>query len=152
MAKRDVLGTLGLPAVSKETEDRQRALNDVCRRVLDSFVGRKITPTVVAEAESALRHALDDAIRAGKYVLPDGLMVDRIELGENMRLQVYFRRGSPEDLFSSLFPGLYAPKSVAYANGVDDTQCEDQEPEAKTMKDRFEAVVAELDDSNEEEP
>jgi hypothetical protein len=120
--------------------------------VLDSFVGRKITPTVVAEAEGELRHALDDAIRAGKYVLPDGLMVDRVELGENMRLQVYFRRGLPEDLFPGLFPGLYAPKSVAYASGVDGTQCEDQEPEARTMKDRFAAVVAELDDSNEEEP
>jgi len=139
MTKLFTLGTPGAPAVSKETEDRQRALNDVCRRVLDSFVGRKITPTVVAEAESALRHALDDAIRAGKYVLPDGLMVDRVELGENMRLQVYFRKSSSAGLFPSLFPGLYGQKE----------EPADQEPADAKMKDRFEAVAAEISDAEE---
>jgi len=139
MTKLFTLGTPGAPAVSKETEDRQRALNDVCRRVLDSFVGRKITPTVVVEAENALRHALDDAIRAGKYVLPDGLMVDRVELGENMRLQVYFRKSSPADLFPSLFPGLYGQEE----------ELADQEPADAKMKDRFEAVAAEISDAEE---
>jgi len=117
--------------------DRQRALDDVCQRVLGSFVGRKITPTAVAEAEGALRHALDDAIRAGKYVLPDGLALDHVELGDNMRLQVYFRKVGPVDLLPSLFPNLYAPAA---------------EPAEAKMKDRFEAVAAEISNREKEKP
>ncbi len=71
-------------------EDRQRALDEVCRGVLRDFVGRDMTPTIVAEAEAAMRSALDDAIRQGKYVLPDGLLLNRVEIGADMRLKVYF--------------------------------------------------------------
>lgn len=151
MTKLFTLGTPGAPGVSKETEDRQRALNDVCRRVLDDFVGRKITSTVVAEAEGAMRSAINDAVRAGKYVLPDGLVVDRVELGENMRLQVFFKRSSPE----SLFPNLYGQKTDELEDDTDDTYedllgCPD--PETRTMKDRFDAVAAEISNHEEEEP
>lgn len=49
-----------------------------------------MTPTLVAEAEAAMRSAIDEAIRQGKYVLPDGLLLDRVEIGADMRLKVYF--------------------------------------------------------------
>lgn len=71
-------------------EDRQRALDEVCRDVLRDFVGRDMTPTLVAEAEAAMRSAIDEAIRQGKYVLPDGLVLDCVEIGADMRLKVYF--------------------------------------------------------------
>lgn len=73
-------------------QDRQRALDEVCRGVLKPFVGREITPTAVVEAEICMRHALLEAIRAGKYVLPDGLALDRVELGADLRIKVYFMK------------------------------------------------------------
>jgi len=76
-----------------DADDRQRALDDVCHRALGSFVGRTMTPTLVAEAEGVLRSELDEAVRAGKYVLPDGLVLDRVELGADMRIKVFFAAG-----------------------------------------------------------
>jgi len=79
-------------AAMVDADDRQRALNEVCRGVLKDFVGKDLTPTLLAEAEALLRSTLDEAIRAGKYVLPDGLVVDRVELGVDMRIKVVFAR------------------------------------------------------------
>ena len=79
-------------AATVGAEDRQRALNEVCRRVLQGFVGKELTPILMIEAEATLRTALDDAVRAGAYVLPDGLVVDRVELGADMRIKVLFKR------------------------------------------------------------
>lgn len=119
-----------------DAEDRQRALEDVCRRVLGGFVGRKITSMIVAEAEGAVRAALDDAVRAGKYVLPDGLELDRVELGANMRLQVYFKP-------AGLLPRAPEPEG--------DHDAMDPEPSETKMKDRFEAVAAEISSDEKEE-
>ncbi len=58
--------------------------------MLQDFVGRDMTPTIVAEAEAAIRSAIDEAIRQGKYVLPDDLLLERVEIGTDMRLKVYF--------------------------------------------------------------
>lgn len=81
---------LGAAAVG--AEDRQRALNEVCRRVLTGFYGRKVTPTLMAEAEATIRAALDEAVQAGMYALPDGLALDRVELGADMRIKVLFKK------------------------------------------------------------
>jgi hypothetical protein len=62
----------------------------VCRSALRGFVGRELTPTLLAEAEGVMRAAVDAAVREGKYVLPDGLVVDRVELGRDMRIKVFF--------------------------------------------------------------
>jgi hypothetical protein len=78
-------------------EDRQRALDEVCRSALRGFVGRELTPALLAEAEGIMRAAVDEAVRDGKYVLPDGLVVDRVELGQDMRIKVFF--GRPGRLF-----------------------------------------------------
>lgn len=101
-----------------DADDRQRALDDVCRRALKDFVGRDVTPTLLAEAEGLLRGKLDEAVREGKYVLPDGLVLDRVELGTDMRIKVFF----------------------AHAD-----QVLDEATEAR-LNNRIEAVVAELDD------
>ncbi len=76
------------------TADRHRKLNEVVRGALADFVDQEMTPYLVAEAESVVRAALDDAVRAGTYVLPDGLQLDRVELGDDMRLKVYFARAA----------------------------------------------------------
>ena len=78
--------------MSKDTQDRQRKLDEVSRRILRDFVGRTMTPTLVAEAEERMRTALDEALRAGTYVLPDGLALDYVKLGDDMRIKVYFKR------------------------------------------------------------
>lgn len=70
--------------------DRQRVLDELCREVLGHFVGRPATAVVIAQAEGEMRAALDDAIRKGKYVLPDGLVLGRVEIGRDMRLKVFF--------------------------------------------------------------
>jgi hypothetical protein len=72
--------------------DRQRKLSELCRGVLARFIDQEPTPLLVAEAEGVIRAAVDDAVRAGTYVLPDGMVVDRVELGADMRLKVYFER------------------------------------------------------------
>lgn len=76
-------------------EDRQRKLDELCRAVLRRFVGQDATPAMVARAEAEMRVAIDEAVRAGTYALPDGLVVDRVELGADMRLKVYFARAAP---------------------------------------------------------
>lgn len=75
--------------------DRQRKLDELCRAVLSRFVGQDATPAMVARAEAEMRVAIDEAVRAGTYALPDGLVVDRVELGADMRLKVYFARAVP---------------------------------------------------------
>lgn len=79
-------------SAAENAEDRQRLLNELCRRVLQPFIGCKVTPTLMAEAKATLRRVLEDAIRAGNYVLPDGLVVDRVELGPDMRIKVLFKK------------------------------------------------------------
>jgi hypothetical protein len=74
----------------KDALDRQRKLSELCRGVLKDFVGRVVTPYLVAEAEGKVREALDDAIRAGTYVLPEGLVLGRVEVGDDLRIKVYF--------------------------------------------------------------
>lgn len=114
-------------------EERQRVLNEVCRRALQGFYGRKLTPTLMAEAEATMRAALDDAVRAGLYVLPDGLELDRVVLGTDMRIKVLFRRAAipvPTDAFIDLRGG--APAEPA-TETVEDK-----------MRSRFEAVAAEI--------
>ncbi len=113
-------------------EDRQRVLNEVCRRVLSSFVGRKVTPMLMAEAEATLRRALDDAVRFGKYVLPDGLELDRIVLGTDMRIKVMFKTALGVKLSENAVKVLQKPW---------DLDVDDPEP---APKNRFEAVVAEI--------
>lgn len=149
--------------------DRQRALDEVCRSVLAPFIGRKITPTLVAEAEATMRAALIDAIRAGKYVLPDGMTLDRVELGPNMRLQVYFNRERIPNLgdWVPLVPDVPQPKpcdltvdAILAGAGVEQRATfrwvpEAPAPVAKTkLMNRYEAVAAEIDnnDDSEEEP
>lgn len=70
--------------------DRQRVLDELCREILGRFVGRPATAVVIAQAEGEMRAALDDAIREGKYVLPDGLVLGHVEIGRDMRLKVFF--------------------------------------------------------------
>lgn len=75
-----------------KSQDRQRKLNEVCRFVLRDFVGRPLTATLLAQAEATVRAALVDAIRAGTYVLPDGLALDRVVLGSDMRIKILFKK------------------------------------------------------------
>ena len=91
-------------AASSGAEDRQRVLNELVRRVLKDFVGRKATPGLLQKAEAAVVAAIDDAIRAGSYVLPDGLVVDRVELGLDRRLKVLFKKAEliKPDIFAEL--------------------------------------------------
>lgn len=76
----------------KDVADRQRKLDEMLRRVLAGFVGATPSPRVIADAEATLRRHLDEAIAAGTYVLPDGLLVDRVEVGADLRMKVYFKR------------------------------------------------------------
>lgn len=138
-------------------EDRQRALDEVCRRALRDFVGRKVTPTLMVEAELTLRAQLDEAVRAGVYVLPDGLVIDRVELGTDRRIKVLFKKTDDSAIYergllafdrllalAALVPGpAYDARQAAYAGG-----CEVDPVETK-LKSRFEAVAAELDDEDE---
>lgn len=78
--------------IDRRSADRQRKLDEVCRAVIAKFVGREVTPTIAAEAAGCLRAALDDAVRAGTYVLPDGLCLDRVEVGDDLRFKVFFTR------------------------------------------------------------
>lgn len=119
---------------NRAVADRQRVLDEVCRRALRDFVGRKATPALMIEAELTLRRELDEAVRSGNYVLPDGLVVDRVELGLDMRLKVFFGKSAPEVSY---------PKYARVGP-------EDRVPDEVKLKDRFEAVAAEID--NQEEP
>ena len=152
-------------------EDRQRALNELCRRVLKDFVGRKITPTIVHEVEATMRAALEDAVRAGFYVLPDGMVIDRVELSHGMRIQVYFRPAalvvSERDLAEAELALQRANEAIQAApveltvstltvpieqratfRWVDEKPAE---PAGAKLKDRFEAVAAEIN-NHEEDP
>lgn len=114
----------------KDATDRQRALNEVCKRVLAGFQGRKVTPELMAEAEAVLRAAIDRSVQEGNYIIPEGLMLDRVELGADMRLKVFFKDAwSEENAFFRRAPEpQQAPKPTAAPAG------------------RFEAVVAEIND------
>jgi hypothetical protein len=70
-------------------------VNEVVKRILADFVDKEITPILVAEAEGRVRQALVDMILKGDYVLPDGLELDRVALGANRKIQVFFRRTLP---------------------------------------------------------
>ncbi len=98
----------------EDAEDRQRALSEVCRAALKDFVGRELTPTLLLQAEAEMRAALDEAVRAGKYVLPDGLRLSRVELGADMRIKVYFDRVSD-----------HTKRFVAVGNKIDEPEKED---------------------------
>lgn len=88
------------PAAEKAAKDRQRKLNEMCRAVLSRFVGRDITPTLIAEAEGELRHALSRAVEDGTYVLPSYLELDKVELGDDLRIKVFFKKCVDERLVS----------------------------------------------------
>lgn len=120
---------------SAGAEDRQRVLNEVCRRVLRGFVGRKLTPTLMAEAEATVRAVLDDAVRAGSYVLPDGLALDRVELGADMRIKVLFKRTDVEPTDLSLTEIL---AGVVSSNRTREL--------AEKARNRFDAVALEIDE------
>ncbi len=118
----------------KSDGDRQRALDEVCRDVLKGFVGRNVTTQLVAEMYGAMRAALDDAVRSGKYVLPDGLALDRVEVDPDMRVKVLFKKT----------PTVYERfAGVIRAALLDNTVGRDPMPEPMS---RFEAVAAEIDD------
>src|SRR5882724_3679385 len=74
-----------------DAADRQRCLDEVVRDVLGKFVGRKVSPEVVAAA-GELRAAIRRSIDQGNYVVPDGLELDRLAINDAGRLQVFFRR------------------------------------------------------------
>lgn len=111
-------------------EDRQVALDEVCREALKGFVGRKLTPTLVAQAEIVLRASIRDAIAAGKYVLPPGLEIRQVALGSDMRIKVLFQKVGPVILDEK---ATISPEQLSAA----------LEREEK-LKSRFEAVAAEL--------
>lgn len=123
--------------------DRQRVLDEVCRRALRDFVGRKATPALMVEAESTLRRELDEAIRAGNYVLPDGLALDRVELGLDMRLKVLFKTAVGIRMSENALRAIQKPW------GLEDGELYEEPAETKP-RDRFEAVAAEI--TNQEEP
>ncbi len=114
----------------ENAEDRQRVLNEVCRRVLKDFQGRKVTPYLIAEAEGAIRAAIDRSIQEGNYVLPMGIRLDRVELGDDLRIKVFFHDVSFDNVTRQMTAASMAPSPKL-------------EPEP--MADRFEAVAAELE-------
>jgi hypothetical protein len=128
-------------------EDRQRVADDVCRRALKDFIGRPMTPTLMAEAEGTLRRAFDDAIRAGTYILPDGLVLDRVTLGTDMRLKILFKTSEGLKMSENAFVILRTAwgRSDAYVTERMKTVASD-EPEDEKLKNRHEAVAAEIAD------
>lgn len=134
--------------------DRQRALDEVCRIALKDFVGRKLTPDLMAEAEYALRHTLGEAVRAGKYVLPDGLELDRVVLGADMRIKVLFKKADA--------PPPAGPRGLTVDAILADVDTDRRSPFSwvpesapaaeKNLRNRYEAVAAEINDMDEEEP
>jgi hypothetical protein len=78
--------------LTPEKANQQLKLNEAVRYALKDFIGRPITREVIASAEGCVRLALDEMVRSGTYVLPAGLALDRVELGEDMRLKVLFKR------------------------------------------------------------
>lgn len=80
--------------ITSDEADRQLRLNEAMRYALRDFVGRVATPETIAEAEGCVRQTLDEMVRAGTYVMPTDLALDRVELGSDMRVKVYFKRVS----------------------------------------------------------
>lgn len=78
-----------------EKQKQLREVNDVVKRILADFVGREVTPLLAAEAEGRVREGLVDLILKGVYVLPADLELDRVVLGANMKIQIYFKRVPP---------------------------------------------------------
>lgn len=79
--------------ISAEEKAKQTLeVNAVVRRILADFDGSVITPLLTAEAEGRVREALVGLILKGVYVLPAGVMFDRVELSADRKIQVYFRR------------------------------------------------------------
>lgn len=118
-------------------DDRQRVLDELCRRELRGFVGRPITPMLVYEAEGVLREAIVDAIRSGNYVLPDELELDRVTLGSDMRLKVMFKTSGGVVLSEGALRILSAPPRTDNPYLLAETD----NGEHAT---RFEAVAAEV--------
>ena len=78
--------------IDPQTAENQRKLNEAVRYALKDFVGRDMTPTLLAEAEGQVRTALIEMTLNGTYVLPRNMQIDRVELGTDMRIKVYFKR------------------------------------------------------------
>jgi len=76
----------------KEKAKQQREVNDFVKRILADFVGREMTPLLVAEAEGRVRETIVSMILSGTYVLPVGLAFDYVKLSADMKIQVYFKR------------------------------------------------------------
>jgi hypothetical protein len=132
-----------MPERTNDVTDRQRVLDEVCRRALRDFVGRKATPALMVEVELTLRRELDEAIRAGNYVLPDGLVLDRIELGFDRRLKVLFKTAAGIRVSENALRTLQKPWDPEAGVFYD-------EPAETRPRSRFEAVAAEID--NQEKP
>ena len=79
---------------AKERTEQLHEVNEVVRRVLKDFVGRTPTPLLLAEAERCVRETLVGLILSGKYVLPAGVEFDRVEMSEDLKIQVYFKRST----------------------------------------------------------
>lgn len=92
--------TATLVDVSPAEHAKQLAeVNRVCNRILAAtFTGREVTPTLAAEAEGTIRHALDEMVKRGSYVLPVGLAIDRVEVNAQGILQIFFMRKSIIDV------------------------------------------------------
>ena len=86
--------------IDVEKDKQLREVNAVVKRILADFDGRQITPTLVLEAEGRVREALLGMILRGTYVLPPGVVLDRVELSEDLKIQVYFKRVPPGTIVS----------------------------------------------------
>lgn len=135
---------------TKTDAERQRVLNELCRRVLRDFVGRKITPTLMLEAGATMRAAMDDAIRAGNYVVPDGLMLDRVEISHDMRLQVYFKKAELVSTTLGYLPTMTLESIEEAADRMQDLRRgpSGSEPSTAKLKNRYEAIAAEMNDED----
>ena len=94
MGERSRFGAVGEEISLDERAKQQIEMNYVVRTILADFVDREVTPTLAAEAEGCVRRALDDLVRQGNYVLPAGLSLDRVELGADMKIKVFFKRSA----------------------------------------------------------
>lgn len=87
-------------AIVREISDEERAkqlaeVNRQCGAILADFVGRPYTPMIVAECEGLMRQKLDEMIKAGSYVLPVGITLDRVTFDlVTGKVQVLFKRAT----------------------------------------------------------
>lgn len=81
--------------ITPEEAARQQKLQAAVEYTLKDFVGKELTPMLIAEAEGKLRETFEELARSGTYRMPPNMWIDRVELGADMRIKVYFKRGAP---------------------------------------------------------